>query len=600
MKLWPALIALVLAVSTGATSPVDAACTIVKLAELPVTMDGFIPLVPAKVNGVDALFEFDSGFFWSSVTPAGAMLFGLKPDATSRTVSGAGGNERQRLSTARDIVFHGITYPKPIFLLSHRNLGGNAMGLLGQNALGAADVEYDLANGVVRLTGALECKDAVLAYWRKPGQAWSSIDIDRTDPDRPHIIGSATLNGKRIRVMFDTGAARSILSMEAAARAGVRPDYAGVSSAGFTVGIAANSKVTTWIAPFASFKLGDEEIKNTKLRFGDVRFHNGGNLDQVDLVLGVDFFLSHRIYVAKSQHKLYFTYNGGTVFRLDDVPQQSTAAPPGDSAAPASTDSNSDSPTDAAGFARRAAASEARRNSAAALADLTRAVALEPTSPEYVLKRGLLQLWIGHRDEARVDFDAALKLQPDNIPALEARADLNITKGNLTQVRLDLDAADRAAVKDPAARWQIASYYERAGMPAPAIGEYDQWIAARPNDPLMPGALYRRCQLRAMWNLDLPLALADCNAALKSYPRDRSTLASRGLVYLRMGDYDNALSDYNDALRFGEDSPWTLYGRGVARLRKGRAAEGNADLQAVAARWPHFADEAKARGQTLP
>ena len=35
------------------------------------------------------------------------------------------------------------------------------------------------------------------------------------------------------------------------------------------------------------------------------------------MLLGADFFLSHRILVSNSQHKLYFTYNGGPVFQLD-------------------------------------------------------------------------------------------------------------------------------------------------------------------------------------------------------------------------------------------------------------------------------------------
>ena len=31
------------------------------------------------------------------------------------------------------------------------------------------------------------------------------------------------------------------------------------------------------------------------------------DLPHVDMLIGPDFFLSHRIYVASSQHKLYFT-----------------------------------------------------------------------------------------------------------------------------------------------------------------------------------------------------------------------------------------------------------------------------------------------------
>jgi len=34
------------------------------------------------------------------------------------------------------------------------------------------------------------------------------------------------------------------------------------------------------------------------------------------MLIGADFFLSHRVYVASSQNRLYFTYNGGPVFDL--------------------------------------------------------------------------------------------------------------------------------------------------------------------------------------------------------------------------------------------------------------------------------------------
>jgi hypothetical protein len=56
--------------------------------------------------------------------------------------------------------------------------------------------------------------------------------------------------------------------------------------------------------------LGDEEMRNVRLRFGDFSMDGG------DMLLGADFFLSHRVYVANSQDKLYFTYNGGPPFDL--------------------------------------------------------------------------------------------------------------------------------------------------------------------------------------------------------------------------------------------------------------------------------------------
>ena len=76
----------------------------------------------------------------------------------------------------------------------------------------------------------------------------------------------------------------------------------------------------TWIAPFASFKIGDEEIRNTRLRIGDIA-------TDIDMLIGADFFLSHHLYVASSQHKLYFTYNGGPVFDLSASPKENPPPP---------------------------------------------------------------------------------------------------------------------------------------------------------------------------------------------------------------------------------------------------------------------------------
>src|SRR5664279_1118537 len=146
---------------------------------------------------------------------------------------------------------------------------------------------------------AEDCKHALLAYWVTPGQPVSMMDIGYTTLGRPHTTGTAYVNGAKISVMFDTGAWTSMLSLKAAARAGVKPDSPGVAEIGYSSGIG-RSRVKTYSAPISSFKLGDdEEIKNTRLRIADI------NLDEGDMLLGADFFASHHVFVANSQHRAY-------------------------------------------------------------------------------------------------------------------------------------------------------------------------------------------------------------------------------------------------------------------------------------------------------
>jgi tetratricopeptide (TPR) repeat protein len=50
------------------------------------------------------------------------------------------------------------------------------------------------------------------------------------------------------------------------------------------------------------------------------------------------------------------------------------------------------------------------------------------------------------------------------------------------------------------------------------------------------------------------------------------------MVYLQLGRVDEAIADYNAALAAQPDKPHSLYGRGLARLKKGDTAGGNADI----------------------
>jgi len=299
-------------------------CKASLIGELPVTMEGMKPLVHAAVNGTDELFVADSGAFYSMLMPAAAEQLHLRLQPAPGYLTGVGGTARVSLTTVKTFTIFKVDVHDVDFLVGGRDLfRGAAAGLLGQNVFRIGDVEYDLANRVIRILKPQgDCSKTSLAYWANDqGLAYSQIDIDFATRMQPHTMGSAYVNGVRIRVEFDTGADSSHVALDAAARAGITPNSPGVKPGGNSRGIGA-AVVPTWIAPFASFKIGDEEIRNTHLRIAERTGH-------YDMLIGADFFLSHRILVASTQRKLYFTYNGGPVFNLTTTP----APPPGASEA---------------------------------------------------------------------------------------------------------------------------------------------------------------------------------------------------------------------------------------------------------------------------
>ena len=309
------------ALLTGQTTHA-AGCTLQRLGELEVTMRGTQPLVHAGINGKDSLFLIDTGAFYSTLNSDVAADFRLhlEPAPYWMAASGVGGEAHTMITQVNVFTIFGVNIPHiDFFVVDHATQLG-LTGILGQNVFRLGDMEFDLAHNVIRMLQPHDCDHkSSLAYWAAAqSKPYSVIDIDAQTRASPQVKGDAYVNDMKIRVLFDTGGSRSFLTLSAARRVGVTPNSEGVVAGGEFVGLGGRGD-KDWIAPFTSFKIGDEEIRNTHLRIGDVE------LQDTDMILGADFFLSHHILVASSQRKLYFTYNGGPVF---DLKSRNEATPP--------------------------------------------------------------------------------------------------------------------------------------------------------------------------------------------------------------------------------------------------------------------------------
>jgi predicted aspartyl protease/tetratricopeptide (TPR) repeat protein len=582
-------------------------CALGKLVELPITLVDLRPQMTAKINGTEVRLLVDSGASFSNISPASAAELNLstRPAPIDLVVRGVNGSLSVSITRIKEFTLPGVTLHDIEFTVAGSQVDQGSVGLLGQNVLHYADAEYDLAQGVIRLWKPTNCGSKVaLTYWVDQSTPYSEINIESRERTST-AIGRASINGKDVRVMFDSGAEASTLTLRAAARVGIRPDSPGVVPGGMMGGAGANM-TPSYIAPVESFKVGDEEIRHTQLRFADFQ------LGDVDMLIGADFFLSHRIYVANSRQKLYFTYNGGPVFNLthlsngaapgvpDSLAPPAPPAPPSASAppapagdaAPASAAAQDRPPGEtqetvadkgaAAEFSRRGGAMASRGDYDHALTALSRACELAPDNPEYFFQRSQLYLQMENQVLAGKDLDQTLKLNPRHVTALVSRAELLLESGDVTGATADLDAANRAATKQEDLRFEMAEAYEGADRLSSAVEEFDLWIAAHGDDERIPYAQEGRCRARALAGSDLPLALKDCNAALKRAGKGTPLYArvaeSRGLVFLRLGEYAKSIADYDASIAIAPKSAWGWYGRGIDKLRQHQNAAGDADI----------------------
>jgi tetratricopeptide (TPR) repeat protein len=174
------------------------------------------------------------------------------------------------------------------------------------------------------------------------------------------------------------------------------------------------------------------------------------------------------------------------------------------------------------------------------------------------------------------DIEEALRLDPNNAIAARDRASLEAQMGRSEQALAHIEALTAKAADDTEVRIQRAFVYVRAGKTDQAIADME-WVRGR-LDKANAGAWNSLCYDQAMWNLTLDKALADCDKAVALAPRSAAIQDSRAFVLLRLGRTDEAITVYDAALKLNPLQADSLFGRGVALLRKGKLKEGQADL----------------------
>jgi hypothetical protein len=295
-------------------------CRLNVLVTLPVTMERLRPLVHATINGHDVRLMIDTGAYTSILTPEAASALGLHPQTSpGLKVRGGGGEQSAQSVRVEQFAFGDLRAGAADFLVTPLPLAVDAAGVLGQNFFSKYDTELDLGHGLMRIVEPDHCPaNADLAYWANGAAAM----LPMLAPDAPgdtRTVVAVTVNGQKMRAMFDTGGGYSNLSMQAASRAGVKPDSPNVVGAG-TITPVGGRVIPLWIGTFDELALGNEHIKRTKIRFGNdqVRAH--------DMLLGADFYLSHHLYVSPGRHVVFLTDNGGPVFDADRLTPSVAAA----------------------------------------------------------------------------------------------------------------------------------------------------------------------------------------------------------------------------------------------------------------------------------
>lgn len=313
-----------------ATAAADTSnCKMVPIDEWPVRLAHNKLIIDGAVNGQKVGIMLDTGWQRTLVFRTAAARLGLKTswEGRVRMFDMGGGTDVDSAVVDEFKIGESTRKSWQMYVAGEHDPGDDVSVLLGEDFFRRVDVEFDPAHAAVRLFQSRDCAGAPLAYWATESAA-SAVDIAPVDNLRPQILLTVRVNGQPVLALLDSGAASSVLDKAVAERLGVTPETPGVVAGGSLTAALGNSPVAYWIGPFQSFVVGSEIIKGVKIPFGDLwaearqeqrrAFHASRPPPEGQypaMLLGVDFFVSHRVLIAHSQRKIYFTRAGAPLFQ---------------------------------------------------------------------------------------------------------------------------------------------------------------------------------------------------------------------------------------------------------------------------------------------
>jgi tetratricopeptide (TPR) repeat protein len=220
-----------------------------------------------------------------------------------------------------------------------------------------------------------------------------------------------------------------------------------------------------------------------------------------------------------------------------------------------------------------AQAKRAARDLDGALADLNKAIALDPLDVAALAERYSLEVEKKDQDGALGDLDRLIELDPNDLARVRARAELHRTRNEREKALADYDRAIEIDPTDAASFRLRGEAHRLWGQVEPALADFGKAIELNPR---YTAAYSSRALLESNRNEDS--VIADYTKCIELDPKAASWLVQRGLAHYRKKQYDDAIEDASAAIRIDARSGDAWARRGIFYNAKGDTDLALADI----------------------
>lgn len=209
--------------------------------------------------------------------------------------------------------------------------------------------------------------------------------------------------------------------------------------------------------------------------------------------------------------------------------------------------------------------------------------------------RGNAKKRLGKTVEATADFDAAIKIDPDNASTFNNRGTAKFELEDIEGAFDDFDEAIRLNPNYPEALNNRGNVKMTWGDYPSAILDFDEAIRLKPD---YADAFNNRGNAKDELKKHLE-AIADYDEALRLNPNYPEALNNRGIAKDDLGDHAGAIADFDQTIKLDPNSPFAFNNRGTAKRKRGDYAGAIADFYEALKRKSDYAEAIHNRAVTL-
>jgi predicted aspartyl protease len=298
-----AIVTIVLMSTAGHAADGVGVCGTIRLGETTVATLQNAPIITLFANGAAVTLLLDTGAQTTVLAPDAAERVGARPPRVEfpREMQGIAGSLRTSEVELQSFTMGGVAMPwrrvrvAPLYVTSAFSV--RLDGVLGADTLSSFDIDIDLSGRRLVFYQKQTCATAAPA-WIGP---YSRISARRSLND--HLCFAVQLEGRSIAAFIDTGAQFSVVSKKAAAALGITDPVLAHDPA-MTVHGAAAEQLDGHIHQFSQLAIGTEVIRDPEIGVTDLR------LGDADLVVGVDFLQSRRVWMSYGSQQIFLSRRG--------------------------------------------------------------------------------------------------------------------------------------------------------------------------------------------------------------------------------------------------------------------------------------------------